>query len=118
MGRGRHEPLLRFAHVITGIAWIGASFYFVFLDLSLKVPTDPVLKEKGVDGELWAGRGNFQVCMSATRKDVPVDDEWRQIKYAVYSSPPMGCLIRSPYSARVSGYTMLLVMVPSYLCLR
>ncbi|HSB23011.1 MAG TPA: urate hydroxylase PuuD [Burkholderiaceae bacterium] len=49
--------LLRFAHVITGIAWIGASFYFVFLDLSLTPPTDPVLKAKGVDGELWAVHG-------------------------------------------------------------
>jgi uncharacterized membrane protein len=49
--------LLRFAHVITGIAWIGASFYFVFLDLSLKAPTDPELKRRGVDGELWAVHG-------------------------------------------------------------
>ncbi|HEX6019657.1 MAG TPA: urate hydroxylase PuuD [Burkholderiaceae bacterium] len=49
--------LLRFAHVITGIAWIGASFYFVFLDLSLTPPTDPVLQAKGVDGELWAVHG-------------------------------------------------------------
>ncbi|MCC7287305.1 MAG: urate hydroxylase PuuD [Burkholderiaceae bacterium] len=49
--------LLRFAHVITGIAWIGASFYFVFLDLSLTRPTDPVLQAKGVDGELWAVHG-------------------------------------------------------------
>jgi uncharacterized membrane protein len=49
--------LLRFAHVITGIAWIGASFYFVFLDLSLTAPTDPQLKDKGVDGELWAVHG-------------------------------------------------------------
>jgi uncharacterized membrane protein len=49
--------LLRFAHVITGIAWIGASFYFVFLDLSLTPPSDPVLKARGVDGELWAVHG-------------------------------------------------------------
>jgi len=49
--------LLRFAHVITGIAWIGASFYFVFLDLSLTPPTDPALKARGVDGELWAVHG-------------------------------------------------------------
>ena len=49
--------LLRFAHVITGIAWIGASFYFVFLDLSLKAPTDPELQRRGVDGELWAVHG-------------------------------------------------------------
>jgi uncharacterized membrane protein len=49
--------LLRFAHVITGIAWIGASFYFVFLDLSLTPPTDAALKARGVDGELWAVHG-------------------------------------------------------------
>ena len=49
--------LLRWLHVIVGIAWIGASFYFVFLDSSLVKPTDPALKEKGVDGELWAVHG-------------------------------------------------------------
>jgi uncharacterized membrane protein len=49
--------LLRWAHVITAIAWIGSSFYFVFLDASLTPPTDPDLKAKGVDGELWAVHG-------------------------------------------------------------
>ena len=49
--------LLRWLHVIVGIAWIGASFYFVFLDSSLVKPTDPTLKDKGVDGELWAVHG-------------------------------------------------------------
>ena len=49
--------LLRWAHVITAIAWIGSSFYFVFLDSSLTRPVDPDLVEKGVDGELWAVHG-------------------------------------------------------------
>ncbi len=49
--------LLRWAHVITAVAWIGASFYFVFLDSSLTPPLDPELKKKGVDGELWAVHG-------------------------------------------------------------
>jgi uncharacterized membrane protein len=49
--------LFRWAHVITAIAWIGSSFYFVFLDSSLTKPTDPELKNKGVDGELWAVHG-------------------------------------------------------------
>ena len=49
--------LLRWAHVITAIAWIGSSFYFVFLDSSLSPPTDPQLQAKGVDGELWAVHG-------------------------------------------------------------
>jgi len=49
--------LLRWTHVIVAIAWIGSSFYFVFLDFSLTKPTDPALIEKGVDGELWAVHG-------------------------------------------------------------
>jgi uncharacterized membrane protein len=49
--------LLRWAHVITAIAWIGSSFYFVFLDSSLTRPVDPALVGKGVDGELWAVHG-------------------------------------------------------------
>ena len=49
--------LLRWTHVIVAIAWIGSSFYFVFLDSSLTPPDDPGLKAKGVDGELWAVHG-------------------------------------------------------------
>lgn len=49
--------LLRWAHVITAIAWIGSSFYFVLLDNSLSPPTDADLKAKGVDGEMWAVHG-------------------------------------------------------------
>ena len=49
--------LLRWVHVITAIAWIGSSFYFVFLDNSLTPPEDPALRDKGVGGELWAVHG-------------------------------------------------------------
>ncbi|MBE7942128.1 MULTISPECIES: urate hydroxylase PuuD [Ramlibacter] len=49
--------LLRWVHVITVIAWVGSSFYFVFLDLSLTPPVDEDLKRQGVDGELWAVHG-------------------------------------------------------------
>lgn len=49
--------LLRWLHLIVGIAWIGSSFYFVWLDNSLKPPVDRELREKGVGGELWAVHG-------------------------------------------------------------
>lgn len=49
--------LLRWVHVITAIAWIGSSFYFVFLDSSLTPPEDEDLKKQGVSGELWAVHG-------------------------------------------------------------
>jgi uncharacterized membrane protein len=49
--------LLRWLHLIVGIAWIGSSFYFVWLDNSLRPPQDQTLKDKGVMGELWAVHG-------------------------------------------------------------
>ena len=64
--------LLRWAHVIVAIAWIGSSFYFVFLDSSLVEPTDAELREKGVAGELWAVHGggfyNPQKYLGAPKK--------------------------------------------------
>ena len=47
----------RWVHLITGIAWIGASFYFVWLDNHLLPPTEEALVRKGVGGELWAVHG-------------------------------------------------------------
>ncbi len=49
--------LLRWVHVITAIAWIGASFYFVMLDNSLEKPHDQESLDKGVGGEQWAVHG-------------------------------------------------------------
>ena len=64
--------LLRWLHVITAIAWIGSSFYFVFLDNNLLKPTSPDLLEKGVDGAMWAVHGggfyNPQKYMVAPKK--------------------------------------------------
>ena len=64
--------LLRWVHVITAIAWIGASFYFVMLDNSLEKPQDPESLEKGVGGEQWAVHGggfyNMQKYALAPKK--------------------------------------------------
>ena len=49
--------LLRWLHVITAIAWVGSSFYFVFLDSSLTPPRDDRLRAQGATGELWAVHG-------------------------------------------------------------
>ena len=42
--------LLRWTHFIAGIAWIGSSFYFIWLDRALAQPAQP---RPGVDGDLW-----------------------------------------------------------------
>jgi uncharacterized membrane protein len=51
------QLLLRWIHLITGIAWIGSSFYFVFLDNSLLPPANKEDVDAGVGGELWAIHG-------------------------------------------------------------
>ena len=48
------ELILRWFHVIAGIAWIGSSFYFIALDLSLK--QDKNLPDKS-HGEAWQVHG-------------------------------------------------------------
>ena len=50
--------LLRWLHIIAGIAWIGSSFYFIWLDNSLEPPAPGSENaKKGVSGELWAVHG-------------------------------------------------------------
>ena len=52
--------VLRWAHVMTGIAWIGTSFYFIWLDASLRKRQDMA---EGLAGESWQvhGGGFYQV---------------------------------------------------------
>ena len=51
------DVCLRMLHVIAGIAWIGASFYFIRLDLTLRPPKDPDDANAGVAGEFWGVHG-------------------------------------------------------------
>src|SRR5215204_3923792 len=46
----------RWVHLIVGIAWIGASFYFIWLDNHL-LPVSAATKGSSVAGELWAVHG-------------------------------------------------------------
>ncbi len=90
--------LLRWLHVITVIAWIGSSFYFVFLDNNLIKPSAPDLREKGVDGALWAVHGggfyNPQKYMVAP-KSIDSDLHW---------------FYWEAYSTFLSGFTLFAVL--------
>ncbi len=59
--------LMRWLHIIAGIAWIGSSFYFVWLDNSLADPPD-WKKSMGIKGDLWAfhGGGIYEVAKYRT----------------------------------------------------
>ncbi|WP_028534121.1 urate hydroxylase PuuD [Paludibacterium yongneupense] len=98
--------LLRWLHLIVGIAWIGASFYFIWLDDSLKEPTDPGLIEKGVGGELWAVHGggfyNPQKYRAAPQT-LPQELHW--FKWEAYSTWITGLLLVSTlYYVQAGSY--------------
>ena len=80
--------LVRWLHLITGIAWIGASFYFVWLDNSIRPPKPgSPLAKKGVMGELWAVHGggfyNPQKYLVAP-DELPEDLHW--FKWEAYAT--------------------------------
>jgi DNA ligase 1 len=45
------------------------------------------LPKIALDGELWLGRGQFDALSGAVRKDVPIDEEWREITYLIFELP-------------------------------
>ncbi len=74
--------IVRWMHVVFGIAWIGASFYFVFLENSLNRTKD--LKE-GIAGNLWAIHGGGFYYLEKYKiapAEIPNDLHW--FKYEAY----------------------------------
>ena len=49
--------LVRWLHLVAGVAWIGSSFYFIWLDNHLVSPREAADDEKGVGGEVWSVHG-------------------------------------------------------------
>ena len=47
------------------------------------MPSEELLGDNIIDGELWAGRDNFEL-MGTVRKKVPNPEEWAKIQYHVY----------------------------------
>jgi len=45
------------------------------------------LPAEPLDGELWLARGRFDALSAIVRKDKPVDDDWRQVKYLLFELP-------------------------------
>ena len=55
--------IVRWLHVTAAIAWVGASFYFIALDQSLRPPAREGAEGEGVGGEAWEihGGGFYRV---------------------------------------------------------
>src|SRR6266851_648066 len=47
----------RWLHLVAGIAWIGSSFYFIWLDNHLVPLSNPKPGDAGIAGELWSVHG-------------------------------------------------------------
>ncbi len=81
--------LIRWLHLITGVAWIGASFYFVMLDNSLSKPAKDEDSARGVSGELWAvhGGGVYQSQkFLAGPQGEPLSEHLHWSKWEAYST--------------------------------
>jgi uncharacterized membrane protein len=76
--------LIRWVHVVAGIAWIGSSFYFIALDLSIK--HNPKLDPR-VKGDTWQvhGGGFYQMQKFLVAPDfMPEELTW--FKWEAYST--------------------------------
>ena len=77
--------LVRWLHVITGIAWIGASFYFVWLDNHLEAPSKASDIERDVSGELWAVHGGgFYHAEKFRARPPAIPDRLHWFKWEAY----------------------------------
>ena len=95
----------RWFHVIAGIAWIGASFYFVWLDMSLQKP--PTWKsKKGISGDLWAvhGGGFYEIAKYKLEpEEMPKTLHW--FKWEAYTTWLTGAVMLSiVYYANATAY--------------
>src|SRR5918994_1647141 len=78
------DLVVRWIHLITGIAWIGASFYFIHLDASLRRSRG---LPAGVGGEAWQVHGGGFYRMQkylVAPPELPTDLTW--FKYEAYST--------------------------------
>lgn len=76
----------RWFHVVAGVAWIGASFYFIWLDNNLREPPNDK-KAQGIKGDLWAihGGGFYEVAKYAQGpQTMPEKLHW--FKWEAYST--------------------------------
>ena len=84
---------LRWFHVVAGVAWIGASFYFIWLDNNLRAPPD-WKKQKGIKGDLWAvhGGGFYEVSKYEYGPEV-IPEKLHWFKWEAYTTWISGFLL-------------------------
>jgi uncharacterized membrane protein len=85
------NALLRWAHVMTGIAWIGTSFFFIWLEASLKRRDG---QDPGIAGETWMVHGGgFYLAEKYAVAPERMPDELHWFKYEAYFTWITGFLL-------------------------
>ena len=64
------QLLTRGGEVIAAPGWFTAGW-----------PAEPM------DGELWIGRGKFEAALATVRRQTPIDDAWRRVRFMVFDLP-------------------------------
>ena len=79
--------LVRWLHFLTGVAWIGSSLYFIWLDNHLEEPRDSGDSEKGVGGEVWSVHGGgFYHAQKYKVAPAVLPDTLHWFKWEAYST--------------------------------
>ena len=79
--------LLRWLHFVTGIAWIGSSLYFIWLDNHLEEPRDHGDTLIGVGGEVWSVHGGgFYHAQKYRSAPAVLPDTLHWFKWEAYST--------------------------------
>ena len=60
-----------------------------------------------LDGELWAGYGQFSKAISTVRQQTPSDDAWRAMRFMVFDLPAQG----GPFSERIPALNGLISQI-------
>lgn len=77
----------RWLHFVVGIAWIGSSLYFVWLDNHLLPPKDTKDGDKGVGGELWSVHGGgFYHAQKYTNAPAQMPETLHWFKWEAYTT--------------------------------
>lgn len=89
------ELVVRWIHVITGVSWIGASFYFNWLNNNIRPPESP---KQGVDGEVWAVHGGH--FYNVSKYEVAPEQLPKTLHWFKYEA----------YFTWISGFTLLAIV--------
>ena len=77
---------------------------------------DSLPENVSFDGELYAGHGNFQYVQKAVRKDVPIDSEWKGIRYEVFGCPTYAQVLQDGL-IKLSGSVTYIRDIDQHYCL-